>query len=361
MAGLSTSMLLFLYHVYVLWCTRCAGAVVPLPPNVTIPAVIVFGDSIVDTGNNNHLITLVKCNYSPYGKDFIGGVATGRFTNSKTPADILATELGIKELVPAYLDPNLQIKDFPTGVSFASGGTGYDPLTPISVGALSFPDQLKMFKEYILKLKGLVGEEKTNYILTNSIFLVVAGSNDLANTYFTLGMRRLEYDVPSYADLMSASASDFIQEIYKFGARRMAVFGAPPIGCLPFLRTLGGGFLRSCVDNYNQAAKLYNTKLSSKLHSLSKTLPQSKVVYIDIYNPLFDIIQNPQNYGFHNVDRGCCGTGKIEILELCNKLSNTCPKNSKFLFWDTYHPTEQGYRVLVKNILQNYIHRFFSG
>lgn len=40
-----------------------------------------------------------------------------------------AAELGIKELVPAYLDPSLQIKDLPTGVSFASGGTGYDPQT----------------------------------------------------------------------------------------------------------------------------------------------------------------------------------------------------------------------------------------
>lgn len=41
-----------------------------------------------------------------------------------------ASELGIKEFVPAYLDPNLQSKDLLTGVSFASGGSGYDPQTP---------------------------------------------------------------------------------------------------------------------------------------------------------------------------------------------------------------------------------------
>jgi hypothetical protein len=39
-------------------------------------------------------------------------------------------ELGIKELLPAYKDPTLQPKDLLTGVSFASGGTGYDSLTP---------------------------------------------------------------------------------------------------------------------------------------------------------------------------------------------------------------------------------------
>ena len=41
-----------------------------------------------------------------------------------------AEEVGIKSVVPAYLDPNLTPKDLLTGVSFASGGSGYDPITP---------------------------------------------------------------------------------------------------------------------------------------------------------------------------------------------------------------------------------------
>lgn len=36
----------------------------------------------------------------------------------------------MKEYLPAYLDPNLSTEDLLTGVSFASGATGYDPLTP---------------------------------------------------------------------------------------------------------------------------------------------------------------------------------------------------------------------------------------
>jgi hypothetical protein len=40
-----------------------------------------------------------------------------------------ASKFGVKKLLPAYLDPNLQIEDLLTGVSFASGGAGYDPLT----------------------------------------------------------------------------------------------------------------------------------------------------------------------------------------------------------------------------------------
>ena len=40
-----------------------------------------------------------------------------------------------------------------------------------------------MFKEYIGKLKASIGEENTTHVLNNNIFLLVAGSNDLANTY----------------------------------------------------------------------------------------------------------------------------------------------------------------------------------
>lgn len=39
-------------------------------------------------------------------------------------------ELGIKEHLPAYLQPSLDEKELPTGVSFASGGSGFDPQTP---------------------------------------------------------------------------------------------------------------------------------------------------------------------------------------------------------------------------------------
>jgi len=53
------------------------------------PAFYVIGDSLVDSGNNNHLTTMVKSNFPPYGSDFEGGKATGRFSNGKTIADYI--------------------------------------------------------------------------------------------------------------------------------------------------------------------------------------------------------------------------------------------------------------------------------
>lgn len=51
------------------------------------PASFVFGDSLVDAGNNNFLLSLSKANYVPNGIDF--GRPTGRYTNGRTIPDIV--------------------------------------------------------------------------------------------------------------------------------------------------------------------------------------------------------------------------------------------------------------------------------
>lgn len=94
-----------------------------------VPAVIVFGDSSVDSGNNNRVSTLLKSNFKPYGRDFDGGQPTGRFSNGRVPPDFISAALGLKPTIPAYLDPKYGIQDFATGVCFASAGTGYDNAT----------------------------------------------------------------------------------------------------------------------------------------------------------------------------------------------------------------------------------------
>ena len=56
-----------------------------------VPAMFIFGDSAVDAGNNNHLDTIVKANFPPYGRDFISHKPTGRFCNGKLASDFTGT------------------------------------------------------------------------------------------------------------------------------------------------------------------------------------------------------------------------------------------------------------------------------
>ena len=93
-----------------------------------------------------------------------------------------------------------------------------------------------------------------------------------------------------------------------------------------------------------------------EMDHLNKNLPNSRVVYIDIYNPLLDLIKNPAKYGFEVANKGCCGTGTIEVTKLCNQLqpAGVCIDDSKYVFWDSYHPTKRAYKIIVKQILDNY-------
>lgn len=114
---------------------RCLGMLSLLPllllrsSATKVPAIIVFGDSSVDSGNNNFINTIVKSNYEPYGRDFDGGRPTGRFSNGRLATDFISQAFNLSPTIPAYLDPAYDIKDFAAGVCFASAATGYDNAT----------------------------------------------------------------------------------------------------------------------------------------------------------------------------------------------------------------------------------------
>lgn len=55
------------------------------------PALFVFGDSLVDSGNNNYIaLSLAKADLFPNGIDFPTRTATGRFCNGRTSFDVLS-------------------------------------------------------------------------------------------------------------------------------------------------------------------------------------------------------------------------------------------------------------------------------
>ena len=53
-----------------------------------VPCYFIFGDSLVDNGNNNRIASLARANYLPYGIDFPNG-PTGRFSNGLTVVDVV--------------------------------------------------------------------------------------------------------------------------------------------------------------------------------------------------------------------------------------------------------------------------------
>ena len=62
----------------------------PAAGSSTFPAAsFIFGDSLVDAGNNNYIATIVKADFAPYGMNFDGHVPTGRFSDGLLTPDFI--------------------------------------------------------------------------------------------------------------------------------------------------------------------------------------------------------------------------------------------------------------------------------
>ncbi|WJZ96458.1 hypothetical protein VitviT2T_015145 [Vitis vinifera] len=323
--------------------------------NLSVSAVLVFGDSTVDPGNNNYIQTPFRSNFPPYGREFENQEATGRYTDGRLATDFIVSYVGLKEYVPPYLDPTLSLEELMTGVSFASGGSGFDPLTPRISNTIEIPKQVEYFKEYRKRLELAIGKERTDNLIKKAIFVISAGTNDLVVNYFTLPVRRKSYTISGYQHFLMQHVEQLIQSLWDQGARRIAFVGMPPIGCLPMVITLNSdnAFLqRGCIEELSLVAKDYNLKLQNKLKAIHKNLAHlgGKIFYVDIYGPVTNMIRGYDKFGFEEVANGCCGSGIIEVSFLCNPNSYVCPDASKYIFWDSIHPTEKTYYIVFKTL-----------
>ncbi|KAK6919284.1 GDSL lipase/esterase [Dillenia turbinata] len=319
-----------------------------------VPAVIVFGDSSVDAGNNNQISTVLKSDFEPYGRDFVGGKPTGRFSNGRIPPDFISQAFGLKPTIPAYLDPNYSIKDFATGVCFASAGTGYDNATSDVLSVIPLWRELEYYKEYQKKLRAYLGTQKANEVISEALYLMSLGTNDFLENYYILPRRSSQYSIKQYQDFLGGIAEDFIRQLYSLGARKISLGGLPPMGCLPLERTMNFFSGSQCRDEYNNAAKEFNGKLKGLVVKLNRELKGIKVVLSNPYDILMQIIQKPSLFGFDVTAVACCATGTIEMGYTCDRYNPfTCTDASKYVFWDSFHPTEKTNSLISAHVIKH--------
>lgn len=64
--------------------------------------------------------------------------------------------------------------------------------------------------------------------------------------------------------------------------------------------------------------------------------------------------------GFEDAAAACCGTGYFEMSYLCEKINPfTCSDAYKYVFWDSFHPTEKTNFIMADYVIKNSLYQFF--
>lgn len=306
-----------------------------------VPCYFVFGDSLVDNGNNNDMGSLARANYMPYGIDFPGG-PTGRFSNGKTTVDVIAELLGFDDYIPPYASARGQ--DILKGVNFASAAAGIRDETGQQLGQrITFSGQVRNYKNTVDQIVELLGDEDSaaNY-LSKCIYSVGVGSNDYLNNYFMplYYSSSRQYSPDQYADILIQQYTEQLRALYNYGARKFVLIGVGAIGCSPNALAQNSPDGNTCVERINSANRIFNQKLRALVDEFNGNTPDSKFIYINAYGIFQDLIENPSTYGFRVTNAGCCGVGRNNGQITCLPMQNPCPNRQEYVFWDAFHPGE---------------------
>ncbi|KAG0499802.1 hypothetical protein HPP92_004493 [Vanilla planifolia] len=304
-------------------------------------SMFVFGDSLVDDGNNNLLDSIAKANYYPYGIDFSQG-ATGRFSDGKTTIDdVLCDLLGIPYL-PPYTAPGLNGTQLLGGVNYASAAAGILEETGQHLGE-RFPvnQQVLNFESNLSQLRALLGEDIRGY-LARSIAIMVLGSNDYINNYLlpSLYSSSEEYTPEEFANLLINSYRRQILALHSLGLRKFLLAGIGPLGCTPNQRFWGEAQPDQCIDQVNAIVGLFNRGLRSEVEQLNINHSGAIFSYGNTYAAIDDVLNNPANYGFTVVEKACCGIDLGSQAQItCLPFTSPCENRTEYVFWDSFHPT----------------------
>ncbi|XP_026387887.1 GDSL esterase/lipase At5g41890-like isoform X1 [Papaver somniferum] len=350
-----------------------------------------FGDSLVDAGNNDYLITLSKADSPPYGIDFIPsrGQPTGRFTNGRTVSDIIVQALGSKSFPPPFLAPTTRGQAIFKGVNYASGSSGIlDKTGSVFVERVPLRKQINDFEQSRATMTSMLGENGTTDFLKQVVFSITSGSNDLLN-YLQPSIPFFKEDKVSPAMLQDFMVSNltlqlkvlatlifflsihllrmvmanyvrypcyFAKRLYEMGGRKFLVIDVGPLGCIPFVRAIKLMPAGRCSSEANELIQGYNRKLKKSIDTLNKNLgPETIFVYANSYDIVMGIVKRYRKYGFENVEDPCCGGNFPPFTCLkrggANISSVLCKDRSKYVFWDAYHPTEAANLIIAKKFL----------
>ncbi|MGC2402325.1 MAG: SGNH/GDSL hydrolase family protein [Acidobacteriaceae bacterium] len=275
---------------------------------------VIFGDSLSDTGNLAHLTQ------EKYGVRIPGALvnyADGRATDGveTIPAaqkyfglwvEQLAALLPAKPIITDSLDGG---SDYAYG--YATTGNGTTVVSPTPAFSVTVNNMGRQISDYLA----------TSPVISHrDLFVVWGGANDILGA-------------TSVNDVVQAAVNvtNDIQRLINAGGTQFIIPNQPPLGLVPELN----GNLKDRITA-NAASLLFNQLLSAGLALLEESNRGKHLNFmqLDVFGLFYKIVASPASFGLANVTAASQGVYTVDP--------------DTYLFWDDLHPTTKGHNILAE-------------
>jgi thermolabile hemolysin len=272
----------------------------PVDAPKKINRIVAFGDSLTDGQNMYNASNWNLPNHKSW--------YAGHFSNGYTWAEYLAQDIG----VPIH--------------NWAIGGAGTDWENMLIPGLVQ---QVVSWVSYLPSAK--------HYKSNETLFVMLIGANDLANYH-----RSVSYVIENQRRALD--------NLISHGAGNILLLNLPDISRAPAYTQGSRG------DASALAAQVldYNRRLAELTGSLRGKYGDALHIEIfDTYSTFNRIILYPENYGIDDTVHSCLdinGDASTSYIT-AHSPRKYCADSSRFVFWDTLHPTTRIHELLAAEVL----------
>jgi outer membrane lipase/esterase len=300
-----------------------------LLPNLAIAgetdkAIVIFGDSLSDTGNKYYVTGFA--NRPPYSEllDFFL-VADGPYTrgglhhsNGATWIEQYARPLG----QAGYVRPALRSQGKASNYAYG-GARARDDLEIIPNFNQHLPIQVNNFLADV-----------NNNAPEDALYVVFIGGNDIFDAVYALTFDPSGNTSALVISKAVESVANQIMRLSAAGARNIVVLNSPNLGATPAVKLADAmspvpGVLIEAATGYSLA---YNGGLLANLGSVPG------IEIIDIYTAFNNLVDNPEEFGLSN---------STDVCVMPEQPPYACKKPDEYVFWDGVHPTKAAHNILA--------------
>lgn len=284
--------------------------------------IIVFGDSLSDTGNirdRTNSETGGTINYPSQTFNY----SDGRFTNSSDTDPASTTYIGVwhEQLARTFLHLPEASFSLGGGTNYAFGGATTEDGT-MERKVVSVP----LFGDVTITIDNM-GKQMDDYLAAravdpNALYVVWGSGNDL-----------FDDESAPHVTATAARVTALVSRLANAGARYILVPNLPPLGEIPKHSDDAAAMTSLNAASANYRLQL-NADLTSSLAALASQGITPTVYRLDIWKNTIRIFSNPAKYGF------------TDVVNSSQDRSEVNPDD--FLFWDDIHPTTAAHYQTAK-------------